>query len=305
MSAEGLKGNSTFSKFHPVVNLTYYVLAIGLTMFSMSPWFLGVTFVLAWVYSVLLKGAPVIRTNLILLFWIVLVMALINVIFVHDGETVLFYLRGNAVTAEALIYGISAAVMLGSVVIWFTSFNVIMTAEKLIYLFGRAAPVMGLTLSMIFRYIPLLRQRYREVAMGQQCLWAPEENGKKPPLLRRLRRAGKNVSILISWSLESSIESADSMEARGYGLRGRTSFHLYRFDRRDVIAEAWLIALGTICAVGWAMKKTEVWFYPSYQMHPFDWLTAVTLAAFAALLATPVVVDIAGERKWKRSDVTI
>lgn len=313
MFREGIREHTTFSEYHPLVNLMYYILVIGITMFSTSPWFLAVTFVCAWTYSLLLRGRAGAKLNLIFIFWIVVVMAFINVLFTHDGDTVLLYLHGNRITLEALIYGISAAVMLSSVLIWFTSFNVIMTAEKLIYIFGRAAPVLGLTLSMIFRYIPLLRERYGEIRMGQQCLGrgrlqsAGGEQAKpaKPPVMQRMRQAGKNASILVSWSLESSIESADSMEARGYGLRGRTSFHLYRFGRRDAAMMIWLCALGAVGIIGCALHKAEAWFYPVYVVHPFDALTAAALSAFALLAATPLVMDITGEYRWKRSDLTM
>ena len=30
-----------------------------------------------------------------------------------------------------------------------------------------------------------------------------------------------------------AIATSDSMEARGYGLKGRTSFHTFRFTRQD------------------------------------------------------------------------
>lgn len=306
MKREGLGENSEFSAYHPIVNLTYYILVIGVTVFSLSPWFLMATFLLAWCYSVLLKGTAVIRMNLVFSFWIIVVMAVINVIFTHDGDTVLFYVNGNRITQEALIFGISAAVMLCAVVIWFTSFNVIMTAEKLIYVFGRAAPVLGLTLSMIFRYIPLLKERYEEIRMGAQCMGrANKTEGRRKRRLDEMRQAGKSISILISWSLEASIENADSMEARGYGLKGRTSFHLYRFTSRDVVMEIWLCVFGIISLAGCALNKTEALFYPVYVVHPFDGMTAVTLVAFVLLLATPLLLDITGELKWKRSGSTI
>ena len=305
MPRRGLGENSEFSGYHPIVNLTYYALAVGVTVFSMSPWFLAATFLLAWCYSILIRGSSIIKLNLIFSFWIIVVMALINVIFTHNGDTVFFYLNGNRITAEALIFGLSAAVMLSSVVIWFTSFNSIISAEKLIYVFGRAAPVLGLTLSMIFRYVPLLKERYAEIHMGQQCLrQGMSGEGEKDSWLERIRKAGRSISVLISWSLESSIENADSMEARGYGLRGRTAFHLYRFSTRDAVMEAWLCLLGAVCIAGCIMDKTEALFYPVYVVHPFDAMTLVTLAAFVMLLATPIFLDCAGEARWKRSDLT-
>lgn len=299
MLKDGIGEGSEFSGYHPWVNLTYYILAIGITMFSLSPWFLAATFVSSWLYSVLLRGRGVIKMNLIFSFWTLVVMAGINVLFTHNGATVFFYIRGNGVTLEALIYGVSAAIMLISVIIWFVSFNVIMSADKLIFIFGKAAPVLGLTMSMIFRYVPLLKDRFQEIRMGQACLGRDSGKG----FFGKMRQFGKEASILVSWSLESSIESADSMEARGYGLRGRTSFHLYKFTRRDTGLLLLMVALGAIVVAGCALGKTTVWFYPVYVLGNFDLMTAVTLAAYVLLLFLPIIIDISGEVRWKRSSL--
>ncbi|MFQ9847439.1 MAG: energy-coupling factor transporter transmembrane component T [[Clostridium] leptum] len=141
--------------------------------------------------------------------------------------TVLFYLNDNAITAEAILYGLASATMLVSVVMWFSCFNKIMTADKIIYLFGRVIPVVALLISMCFRFIPLLKSRFREIHEAKMY-------GTKIPQARWSRAAaGKEISILIAWSLEAAIETSDSMEARGYGLHGRTSFHIFKFAKRD------------------------------------------------------------------------
>lgn len=50
-------------------------------------------------------------------------------------------------------------------------------------------------------------------------------------LFQRIRNAVKILSIMITWSLENAIETADSMKSRGHGLKGRTSYSLYKFDK--------------------------------------------------------------------------
>ena len=297
MFREGI-GEGSFAGYHPWVNLTYYIFAVGLTILTLSPWFLAATFVMAWVYSLLLRGTEVLKINLILSLWIFVIMGALNLFFSHEGVTALFYIGDNAVTAEALIYGVSAGIMLVSVILWFSSFNVIMSAEKLIFIFGRALPVLGLTLSMVFRYVPLLKQRFAEIRMGQACLAKAE----KPGYLEKVRQFGREVSILISWSLESSIESADSMEARGYGLPGRTSFHLYRFTGRDGRMLALMVLLGGFTAACLLTGTAKVQFYPKHIMPAFDLLTAAALACYCLLLALPILIDIHGELRWRQFD---
>ena len=150
MLEDGLGEDTEFSGFHPWVNLIYFALAIGITMFSQSLWFLAVTPVVAWIYSVMLGGRKQLKMNIAVTAWSVVVFGLINGLFVHNGATVLFYISGNRITLEAIIYGASLSVMFAAMVIWFSCFNVIMTAEKLIDIFCKFAPVLGLTLSMIF-----------------------------------------------------------------------------------------------------------------------------------------------------------
>lgn len=48
------------------------------------------------------------------------------------------------------------------------------------------------------------------------------------------------LSILITWALENSVDTADSMRSRGYGLPNRTSFSIYRFTFKDRI-EAFIL----------------------------------------------------------------
>ncbi len=59
--------------------------------------------------------------------------ALVNPAFNHEGATILTYLpSGNPLTLESMLYGAAAAVMLASVVLWFSSFNEVITSDKFV-----------------------------------------------------------------------------------------------------------------------------------------------------------------------------
>lgn len=302
MLSKGLGDNTEFADYHPLVNMLYFALVIGITMFSLSPYFLAVTFIFSWIYSVLLRGKKAVKMNLFMSVLMLAVMVFMNMFFNNNGETVLFYINTNRITAESIIYGTASGIMLISVIIWFSCFNVIMTADKVIYLFGKTAPVLGLTLSMIFRFIPLLQSRFAEISLGQKCMGRSHSKGS---FIARARQVVKEISILIAWSLEASIESGDSMEARGYGLRGRTSFHLYKISGRDIKA----MAVMAICAVpvflAMAMKLTTVSYYPVPVMPESSPLTFISIICYAVLTATPIIIDIAGEYRWKQLDLNM
>lgn len=300
MHKRGLGETSEFCTYHPLVNLIYFALVIGVTMFSMSPYFVAVTIVGAWAYSVLLKGVGALKFNLILSIPMVLVMMVVNTFFNNNGETILFYFNTSRVTLEALAFGFVGGMVLVAVVVWFTTFNVVMTADKLIYLFGKVAPVLGLTLSMIFRFIPLLKSRFAEISLGQKCMGRGHDQGS---FIKRARQVVKEISILIAWSLEASIESADSMEARGYGLHGRTSFHLFKFSYRDYMALGAMALTGIPVMIGCAMDMTNMYFFPKLVIQPLDLPTALILLCYCLLTIIPFVIDIVGEMKWKQLDL--
>lgn len=291
----GIGESSTFAGYHPAVNFIYFVFVIGITMFSMDPAFLAVTLGASWTWSYILSGSKALKFNMSITIPIMIVMALINTFFVHNGATVLFYLLGNRITLEAFFFGLAGATMISSVVVWFSCFNTIMTSDKFIYLFGKAAPVLALTISMIFRFIPLLKNRYSEISMGQRCL-GRHGSGKT---FDRMRQTAKETSILISWSLEASIETSDSMEARGYGLKGRTSFHLFKFTRRDKRLLLFILLPGILTALSCFMNLTTIYYYPTIRLGQWGLWKILTLLCYGILLSTPAVIDLQGEKKWR------
>ena len=148
----------TFSRFHPVINFLYFSCAIVCAMVFMHPLCLGVSLCCAFTYSIYLNGRKAIKFNFIFLLPMLLVMAIVNPAFNHEGETILIYLRnGNPLTLESILYGAAAAAMIVAVIAWFSCYNAVMTSDKFIYLFGRVIPSLSLILSMVFRFVPRFR----------------------------------------------------------------------------------------------------------------------------------------------------
>ena len=297
LPVNGLRESGAFYRSHPLLNFAYFAFVIGITMFSVHPVFLGISFVLSWCYSILLRGRQALSFNLFVLIPMILLMTFFNTLNVHNGETVLFYLNDNRITLEAIVYGVVSAIMLSSVIIWFSCFNTIVTADKFIYLFGRISPALALTLSMIMRYIPLLKNRFREVATAQRCMG---RGLKGSSWITRIRQFFKEISILIAWSLEASIESADSMEARGYGLRGRTSFHLFKFSTGEKMLLALMLLLGGAVSVACAMGEMTIYYYPKIILPTFSLLQTGIFIAYSALMLIPIILDIKGMKEWNK-----
>ena len=229
--------------------------------------------------------------------------ALVNPAFNHEGATILTYLpSGNPLTLESMLYGAAAAVMLASVVLWFSSYNEVMTSDKFVYLFGRVIPALSLVLSMSLRFIPKFKVQMQTVSEAQTCIGRDTKSGS---VLRRVGNAVKIFSILVTWSLENAIETADSMRSRGYGLPGRTAFSIYRFDDRDKAALAWLIFCGAYLISGWMAGGTYFRYYPTVKDAAWTPMTVSFMLVYLALVLTPVILDRKEDRQWKslRSEI--
>ena len=297
MKKTNLEKENEFKSYHPLISFIYFCIVIGISMFSMNPVFLGLSFVSSWVYSIILKGKKAVKFNICFCIPIIIIMTLINGLSTHNGMTILFYLNNNAITLEAILYGLASSVMLCSVIIWFSCYNVVITSDKIIYLFGRIAPVLALTISMCFRFIPLLKNRFKEINQGQKCMGRDISSGS---IIFKIRQFFKQVSILIAWSLEEAIETSDSMEARGYGLKGRTSFHLYHFEKRDLLALIYILIVSIMPIISCITGKTDIYYYPKIVFTKLEIMTIISMITYLLLLLFPVIIEVKGARKWKK-----
>lgn len=287
----------TFSGYHPAVTMLYFVLVIGQTMFLNHPICLGISLIGALTYSIYLKGKKAVRFNLVYMLPLLVITALINPAFSHQGVTILAYLpSGNPLTLESILYGIYAAFLLITVIAWFSCFNAVMTSDKFVYLFGRIIPALSLVLSMSLRFVPRFTAQIKVISNAQKCVGRDTSNGG---LIKRAKHGIKILSILVTWALENAIDTADSMKDRGYGLPGRTAFSIYRFDRRDKWALLFLLLCGGGVLAGMFAGKLKFVYMPVLSGAAFDLWQAGVFALYLALCVMPVMVNGKEELKWK------
>lgn len=293
-----MQNRDTFSSYHPIINFLYFGLVLVFSMCIMHPITLCISLGSAFAYSTYLRGRKAVRFSLLFMLPMMLFAALINPAFSHEGATILMYLpSGNPLTAESIVYGIAAAAMLASVLLWFSCYNEVITSDKFVYLFGRIIPALSLVLSMTLRFVPKFKAQLEIVSNAQRCVGRDVSNGST---LQRIRHGITILSIMLTWVLENAIETADSMKSRGYGLPGRTAFSIYRFDDRDKAALLWLCFCGFFIFSGWAAGGMYFRYYPTMKTVPAAPLTVCLQFCYLALCLTPVILNIREDRKWKR-----
>lgn len=286
-----------FKTYHPIVNFLYFAWVIGFSCVFMHPLCLVISLCSSFTYSILLKGRNAIKANLLYMLPMMLVMALVNPAFNHEGVTILTYLpSGNPLTLESILYGLASAAMIVGVVCHFSCYTAVMTSDKFIYLFGRVIPSLSLILSMTLRFVPRLKAQLKKVSEAQRCIGRDVSSGS---LLQRAKNGISILSVIVTWSLENAVETADSMKSRGYGLKGRTAFSIFKFDKRDVLAFSYILILGIYILSGGIVGSMQCRYFPSVK---FAELTPFSLSVFFAyflLCAMPVFIEIREVIKWR------
>ena len=298
-----MQNRDTFSSYHPLVNFLFFAMVLGCTMFFMHPVSLCISFGSAFYYALYLKGRKSVRFFLLYLLPMMVMAAVLNPAFNHEGVTILTYLpSGNPLTLESIVYGIGAAGMLAAVVLWFSCYTEVMTTDKFVYLFGRAIPSLSLMLSMTLRFVPHFQAQFRIVRESQKCIGRDISDGS---VFQRMKHTVTIFSIMVTWALENAIETADSMKSRGYGLKGRTAFSIYRFDRRDRQAMSWLLICGSIILYGVFSGCMKWQYFPMIKGADVSAAAVCVQVVYLALCSTPVFLNRREDRRWNylRSEI--
>lgn len=281
--------------YHPIVSFIYFAVVIITSMLYMHPVFVIISVISAVTYNFLLNKDG---TKKILLFGLTMAtfIALGNLLFVNKGVTVLFYLRGNGVTLESLFYGIISGLMMLSVIVWFSCYNEVITSDKFLYVFGKIVPSIALVISMTLRLIPKLITQIKIISKSQKTIGLDYSEGT---LLMRAKSSMRILSILVSWALEDAIQTADSMKARGYGLKGRTSFSIYKFIDRDAVMLFFITVISMILIMGYTYGYGELMFYPYIEQIEVNIGSLLIYGAFTIIAFLPVILEVMEAVKWK------
>ena len=288
-----------FSTYHPVINFFYFAVVLLFSMFFNHPAFLVISLLGAVIYSLVLLGTRrSLKFNLVGMLPMLFLVALINPLFNHGGVTILGYWpTGNPMTLESIVYGIVMAVMFIEVIVWFACYNTIMTSDKFIYLFGRVIPALSLVLSMVLRFVPKFKAQLSVITQGQKCIGRDIGAGN---VWQRARNAINILSIMVTWALENAIDTADSMKARGYGLKGRSSFSIFTFDTRDKWVGSIMLVLFLIVTGGVMGGLAYASYNPVIKYSAFTPLSISVYVIYLAFCLMPVFVDVAEGIKWKQ-----
>lgn len=274
-----------FSQFNPKTSFLFFVTAAVSILINYNPFFLAASFAAAFAYNFKLLGAKAFKSLICFYFPFTLFVGVFNMIFTSYGVDILFTLNDSNFTLEGLVYGLCQGMMFSAVMLWLSNYSVVMTSDKFMSVFSKAAPNLTLVLTMTLSFLPRLRKNAREISDARLQLGGNEG---------RLKKSGNNLSALISLTLEESIETANSMKARGFSSK-RKPYSKYRFSRCDLLMSVVILLLFAFMIFEDTAQVSEFIFDPKLENASFSvW----HMLFFTMLMLIPIIVDTAEDIRW-------
>ena len=100
--------------------------------------------------------------------------------------------------------------------------------------------------------------------------------------------------------MENAVETSDSMKSRGYGLKGRTAYTLFRFHRSDAALLGAIISETLVLVFLISFGKMKFRYYPMIKGSLTDVFSILFYIVYALLLLTPIIINIGEGIRWKR-----
>ncbi len=226
---------SRFGNMHPAVLLVYMLGLFSFGFMFSNPYFLipvfAVSLSLLFYYSGFFRTLRLLKGYLLIALFVFLITPLTN----HRGRVILFYLLDNPVTLEAIVYGFLTMLMILNMLAAFSMFNRLIDSERFLYLFSRFVPKTAFVTSMSLRFVQLFQRR------GTMLLQVQKTRGNAIVGKHRIKKAGRLLSCLTSWTLEEGMQISQALKAKAYGTHRRTSYRVYRFVWPDALCIALLL----------------------------------------------------------------
>ena len=286
-----MSNESAFSRLHPLTLSLWFFFVLTVTVMTVNPILAALSLLFSALYKALTTGISIKGISVSLAF--MLLIALLNPLFSHHGVTVLFFLNDLPVTLESLLFGGMMSLVVMSSVLWCGALALCMTSDKVIWLFGKPFPKLAVLISLTLRLLPAIKTLYGRMKDARTAAGLYDDSSPFALISSSLRI----FSALVTMILEDSIDTADSMKARGLMLRGRTSCSIFRFRPADFAVLALVLLSAAAAAYSSVSKAVSFTFYPAVSYGSMGAVTALTYGSFALTAVVPSFMEVT---LWKQ-----
>ncbi len=149
---------------------------------------------------------------------------------------------------------------------------------------------------MILGFVPKFKRQLKAISKAQSGIGHSLSKGN---ILQRIGQGMSILSILITLVLEESVQTADSMQSRGYGLKGRTAFSIFIFTKRDWAVLSYMMSLVVYIGTGIFRGSMYYSYFPILMGSKISIYSLSVWGAYFLLGLVPVMLEIWEEKQWK------
>ena len=286
-----------FSKFHPLVCFIYFASVIIFAMTFMQPILSLISLIGSCIYFVRLKSLSSLLHRFKFLLPISVIAIIFNALFNNQGLTILISIFNINITLESLLYGLTAALNLITVITWFSCFNLCLDFNKIMFLFSSLSPMIALLFTTSVKLSGDLNQKYRDIVNSKALIYGPS---KDTSFKANLIDFYENILILASWSFENSIFTAISMRSRGFELKNKTYYSEYTFCLKDTILLTIIMMLVSAITTVIIIGSANFQFYPQLASPDTNNYTYILYLSYALFCMLPIISSRPEVIRWTR-----
>lgn len=222
----------------------------------------------------------------------------INLLFNHHGSTVIYRLHWFGTTElnftlEVLVFAVAMSLRLLIMLEAFCLFTYLVNPDQIVKYLSHWGGNTALALAITLRLLPELVTKTVTIREIQACRGVEWDNGG---IIKKLRNSLPLMAVLLGDSLEGSMQLAQSLQTRGFGVGKRVIYNTAFWSFQDTIFSAiTLTGMGLVIALTLSVQSSFV-FYP--RLEPVFSQSALYATLSLMLIFSYPAIMSGGRRLW-------
>jgi energy-coupling factor transport system permease protein len=160
-----------------------------------------------------------------------LITVIINMIFVWNGKTTLFYILDKPFTLEALIYAIILSYKLLLIIYLFMIMSLLVDSDTAVSYFSNKMPKSTLTLMIAMKLFPTMKEKIHNLKLVYTVRGVNFNEDKRTNLIKSYMPI---LSVLLENTLEGAFDIGEAAYVRGFLSSKRSIYEKQNFKAADI-----------------------------------------------------------------------
>lgn len=264
-----------------VLTITIMCLALIILLFSYdNPIILLTVTLLFFAVFYKYKSVKKIAQGLIYFIPFMFITVIINMIFVWNGRTILFYILHKPFTLEALIYAIILSYKLLLIIYLFMIINLLVDSDTAVSYFSNKMPKSTLTFMIAMKLFPAMKEKIHNLKLIYTVRGVNFNDDKTTNLIKSYMPI---LSVLLENTLEGAFDIGEAAYVRGFLSSKRSIYEKQTLKKRDIIIiliNVLLILLIIFCK-----------FKSLYNIDIYQGLRSLSLINKFSIIATVLIIS--------------